>query len=51
MEYANHRHNIGFDVHAFAMKHAGIFKESRLAYMTEVKWKVEFFCVFAQLLT
>lgn len=46
-EYANTRHNIGFDVvHAFAMKHGGIFKESRLAYTAEVKWKGKIFvCV------
>ena len=43
-EYANTRHNIGFDiVHAFALKHGGLFKEARLAYMTEVKWKGKFF--------
>ncbi len=46
-EYANTRHNIGFDVvHAFAMKHGGIFKESRLAYTAEAKWKGKIFvCV------
>ena len=46
-EYANTRHNIGFDVvHAFATKHGGIFKESRLAYTAEVKWKGKIFvCV------
>jgi peptidyl-tRNA hydrolase, PTH1 family len=43
-EYANTRHNIGFDVvTAFAMKHGGIFKESRLAYTAEVKWKGKVF--------
>lgn len=43
-EYASTRHNIGFDVvHAFATKHGGIFKESRLAYMAEVKWKGKIF--------
>ena len=43
-EYANTRHNIGFDVvHAFAVKHGGIFKESRLAYTAEVKWKGKIF--------
>jgi peptidyl-tRNA hydrolase, PTH1 family len=43
-EYANTRHNIGFDVvTAFAMKHGGIFKESRLAYTAEVKWKGKIF--------
>ena len=46
-EYANTRHNIGFDVvNAFAMKHGGIFKESRLAYTAEAKWKGKVFvCV------
>jgi peptidyl-tRNA hydrolase, PTH1 family len=46
-EYANTRHNIGFDVVAsFAMKHGGIFKESRLAYVAEAKWKGKIFvCV------
>ncbi len=46
-EYANTRHNIGFDVvNAFAIKHGGMFKESRLAYTAEVKWKGKVFvCV------
>ncbi len=46
-EYANTRHNIGFDVvNAFAIKHAGMFKDSRLAYTAEVKWKGKtFVCV------
>ena len=43
-EYANTRHNIGFDVvHAFATKHGGMFKENRLAYTAEVKWKGKIF--------
>lgn len=43
-EYANTRHNIGFDVvNAFVSKHGGIFKEARLAYMAEVKWKGKIF--------
>jgi peptidyl-tRNA hydrolase, PTH1 family len=43
-EYANTRHNIGFDVvHAFATKHGGAFKEARLAYHAEVKWKGKIF--------
>jgi peptidyl-tRNA hydrolase, PTH1 family len=43
-EYANTRHNIGFDVvNAFALKHGGIFKLDRLAYMCEVKWKGKIF--------
>ena len=46
-EYANTRHNIGFDiVNAFAVKHGGMFKDSRLAYTAEVKWKGKvFICV------
>jgi peptidyl-tRNA hydrolase, PTH1 family len=46
-EYANTRHNIGFDVlNAFVTKHGGSFKESRLAYTAEVKWKGKVFvCV------
>lgn len=46
-EYAHTRHNIGFDVvNAFATKHGGVFKESRLAYVAEVKWKGKVFvCV------
>ena len=39
-EYANTRHNIGFDVvFAFAQKHGGVFKEGRLAQVAEVKFK------------
>ncbi len=46
-EYANTRHNIGFDVvHAFAVKHGGVFKADRLAFVAEVKWKGKIFvCV------
>jgi peptidyl-tRNA hydrolase, PTH1 family len=46
-EYANTRHNIGFDVvAAFALKHGGVFKESRLAFVAEAKWKGKIFvCV------
>jgi peptidyl-tRNA hydrolase, PTH1 family len=46
-EYANTRHNIGFDVlNAFVTKHGGTFKEGRLAYTAEVKWKSKIFvCV------
>ena len=41
-EYANTRHNIGFDVvNAFVLKHGGIFKEGRLAYVAEVKFKAK----------
>ena len=39
-EYANTRHNIGFDViNAFVLKHGGTFKADRLAYVAEVKYK------------
>ncbi len=39
-EYANTRHNIGFDVvQAFVLKHGGFFKTERLAEVAEVKWK------------
>ena len=39
-EYANTRHNIGFDVvNAFVLKHGGKFKVGRLAYAAEVKFK------------
>ena len=39
-EYANTRHNIGFDVvNAFVIKHGGSFKVERLAYVAEVKFK------------
>ena len=46
-EYANTRHNIGFDVvYAFAIKHGGVFKSDRLAFVAEVKWKGKIFiCV------
>lgn len=46
-EYANTRHNIGFDVvHAFVTKHGGSFNVDRLAYMAEVKWKGKaFICI------
>lgn len=39
-EYANTRHNIGFDVlQAFVTKHGNKFEVERLAYKAEVKWK------------
>ena len=39
-EYANTRHNIGFDVmNAFVLKQGGSFKVDRLAYVAEVKFK------------
>lgn len=46
-EYANTRHNIGFDVvHAFASKHGGEFRVDRLAYVADVKWKgKQFVCI------
>ena len=46
-EYAHTRHNIGFDIVAsFVAKHGGKFKEDRLAYLAEVKWKGKIFvCV------
>lgn len=39
-EYANTRHNIGFDVvNALVLKHGGSFKVDRLAYVAEIKFK------------
>jgi peptidyl-tRNA hydrolase, PTH1 family len=39
-EYANTRHNIGFDiVNAFVRKHGAEFRSGRHAYIAEVKWK------------
>lgn len=39
-EYANTRHNIGFDVvNAFVQKHAAELRVERLAYIAELKWK------------
>jgi len=43
-EYANTRHNIGFDVvNAFVVNHEGVFNSERLAYRAEVKWKGKLF--------
>jgi PTH1 family peptidyl-tRNA hydrolase len=43
-EYAHTRHNIGFDVvMAFVSKNGGEFKQDRLAYRAEVKWKGRIF--------
>lgn len=43
-EYAHTRHNIGFDVvMAFVQKHGGTFRQDRLAYVAEVKWKARIF--------
>jgi len=46
-EYANTRHNIGFDVvFAFVKKHGGEFRLDRHAFVAEVKWKgKQFVCV------
>jgi peptidyl-tRNA hydrolase, PTH1 family len=46
-EYANTRHNIGFDVvYAFVKKHGGSFKEGRLAQVAEVKFRGKpFVCI------
>jgi peptidyl-tRNA hydrolase, PTH1 family len=46
-EYAHTRHNIGFDVvMAFVQKHGGCFRQDRLAYVAELKWKGRLFiCV------
>ena len=39
-EYANTRHNIGFDVvNALVLKHGGQFKVDRLAYTAVIKYK------------
>ena len=39
-EYAHTRHNVGFDVvMAFVTRHGGQFKQDRLAYLAEVRWK------------
>lgn len=39
-EYANTRHNIGFDVvNAFVLKQGGSFRNERLAYVADVKYK------------
>lgn len=43
-EYAHTRHNIGFDVvAAFVQKHKGSFRNDRLAYVSEVKWRSRVF--------
>lgn len=43
-EYANTRHNIGFDVAmAFITKHGGQMRQDRLAYVADVKWKGKVF--------
>jgi PTH1 family peptidyl-tRNA hydrolase len=43
-EYANTRHNIGFDVvDVFVFKHGGFFQSKRLADVAEIKWKGKIF--------
>ena len=43
-EYAHTRHNIGFDVAmAFAQKHGGTFRQDRLAYVADIKWRGKLF--------
>ena len=43
-EYAQTRHNIGFDVNnAFVHKHGGAFRNDRLAYRAEVKFRGKIF--------
>lgn len=43
-EYADTRHNIGFDVvNAFVSRHGGTFSPERLAFRAEVKWKGHLF--------
>lgn len=46
-EYANTRHNIGFDVvNSFVKMHGGALEVKRLAYVAEVKWKgKQFVCI------
>lgn len=46
-EYADTRHNIGFDVvAALVRQHEGTFRNDRLAHVAEVRWKGRtFFCV------
>ncbi len=46
-EYANTRHNIGFDVvNSLVQKHKGVFETGRLAYNAELKWKgKKFICI------
>ncbi len=39
-EYANTRHNIGFDVvHAFVKKYGGNFRQDKLAFVADIKYK------------
>ena len=46
MEYDATRHNIGFDVaDAFVIRHGGSYRQDRLAYVAECKWKGRTFIV------
>ncbi len=46
MEYDATRHNIGFDVaDTFVIKHGGNFRQDRLAFVAECKWKGKTFIV------
>ncbi|HTO15539.1 MAG TPA: aminoacyl-tRNA hydrolase [Edaphocola sp.] len=46
IEYEGTRHNIGFDVtDAFVSKHQGTFKQDRLAFVANIKWKGKQFVV------
>jgi len=46
MEYDATRHNIGFDVaDTFVIKHGGNFRQDRLAFVAESKWKGKTFIV------
>lgn len=43
-DYAHTRHNIGFDVvMSFVKKHSGEFRNGRLAYIADLKWKGKIF--------
>ena len=45
-EYAQTRHNIGFDiVDSFVIKHGGSFRSGRLADVAECRWKGKTFIV------
>jgi PTH1 family peptidyl-tRNA hydrolase len=45
-EYEHTRHNIGFDVAmAFVTKHGGSFRQDRLAFVSEIRWKGRSFVV------
>jgi PTH1 family peptidyl-tRNA hydrolase len=43
-EYEHTRHNIGFDVvNGFVQRHKAAFRNDRLAYVAEIKWKGKIF--------